>query len=179
MWTVVPVIYNAFTAPHIQTSIFICTYLRCYCRYLENATRVILQTWCQMQRTSSSLRYMNWGPGHMQCNYSSAYSDFNIQLNVSALLMNISRQFNENITEIWVPNTAHNRQFTQCVLWSRTYIMQLQHGYSSFNIQLIASAQLLEMSRQFYARYTANLVPNIVHILQFTLRELWSKSYTM
>jgi hypothetical protein len=62
MWTVVPVIYNAFTAPHIQTSIFMWTYLRCYCRYLENATRDILQTWCQIQRTSSSLRHVNCGP---------------------------------------------------------------------------------------------------------------------
>jgi hypothetical protein len=62
----------------------------------------------------------------MQCNYSSAYSDFNMQLNVSALLMDKSRQFNESITEIWVPNTAHNRQFTQCVLWTRTQTKYVQ-----------------------------------------------------
>jgi hypothetical protein len=37
MWTVVPDIYNAFTAPHIQTSMFIWTYLRCYWRYLDNS----------------------------------------------------------------------------------------------------------------------------------------------
>jgi hypothetical protein len=80
-----------------------------------------------MQRTSSSLRYMNWGPGHMQCSYSSAYSDFNIQLKVSALLMDISRQFNESSTEIWVPNTAHNRQFAQCVLSTRTHTKYVQY----------------------------------------------------
>jgi hypothetical protein len=62
MWTVVPDIYNVITAPHIQTSIFNWTYLRCYCRYLDNATRDILQTWSQMQRTSSNLRYVNCGP---------------------------------------------------------------------------------------------------------------------
>jgi hypothetical protein len=63
------------------------------------------------------------GPGHIQCNYSTAYSDFNIQLNVST--------------------------------------------------------QLLQISRQCYARYTPNLVPNIDHILQFTLSELWPRTYTM
>jgi hypothetical protein len=87
MWTVVPDIYNAFTAPHIQTSMFIWTYLRCYWRYLDNSIVVILQTWCQIQRTSSGLRYVNYGPGHIQCIYSSIYSDFNIHLNVSALLL--------------------------------------------------------------------------------------------
>jgi hypothetical protein len=87
---------------------------------------VILQTWCQIQRTSSSLRYVNCGPGHIQCNYSTAYSEFNVHLNVSALLMDISRQFNESITAIWVTNTAHNRPFTQCVQWSRAYTKYLQ-----------------------------------------------------
>jgi hypothetical protein len=54
MWTVVPDIYNAFTAPHIQTSMFFWTYQRCYWRYLDNYIVVILQTWCQIQRTSSA-----------------------------------------------------------------------------------------------------------------------------
>jgi hypothetical protein len=62
MWTVVPVIYNASTAPHIQTSIFIWTYLRCNWRYLDNWMGVKQQTWSQMQRTSSNLRYVNCGP---------------------------------------------------------------------------------------------------------------------
>jgi hypothetical protein len=80
MWTMVPDIYNAFTAPYIQTSIFIWTYLPCYCTYLDNSMRVILQTWCQIQRTSSSLRYATCGPGHIQSNFSTAYLGFNIQL---------------------------------------------------------------------------------------------------
>jgi hypothetical protein len=67
MCTVVPAIYKVFTAPHIQTTIFIWTYLPCYWRYLDNSLRVILQTWCQLQRTSSSLRCVICGPGHMQC----------------------------------------------------------------------------------------------------------------
>jgi hypothetical protein len=49
-----------------------CSYLRCYCRYHINSMRVILQTWCQIQRTPSSFRYVNRGPGHIQCNYSSS-----------------------------------------------------------------------------------------------------------
>jgi hypothetical protein len=80
MWTMVPDIYNAFTAPYIQTSIFIWTYLRCYCTYHDNSMRVIPQTCCQIQRTSSSLCYVNCCPGHTQSTYSSAYLGLNIQL---------------------------------------------------------------------------------------------------
>jgi hypothetical protein len=40
------------------------------------------------------------------------------------------------------------------------------------------SGLLLEISGQFNARYTANIVPNTAHILQFTPRELWSRTYT-
>jgi hypothetical protein len=87
--------------------------------------RVILQTCCQIQRTSSSLCYVNCGPGHIQYIYSSAHSDFNIHLNVSALLLEISRQFNARYTANMVPNTKHILRFTLCELWSRTYTMQL------------------------------------------------------
>jgi hypothetical protein len=82
VWTVVPDKRNAITAPYIQTSIFIWTYLPCYWRYLDNSLRVIQQTWCQIQQTSSSLCYVNCGPRHIQSIYSSAYSVFNIQLKV-------------------------------------------------------------------------------------------------
>jgi hypothetical protein len=87
---------------------------------------VILPAWCQIQRTSSSLRYLNCGPGHIQCNYGSAYSGFNIQLKVAPLLLEVSRQFNERYTANMVPNTAHNLRFTLCERWSRTYTMHLQ-----------------------------------------------------
>jgi hypothetical protein len=73
MWTMVPEIYNAFTAPYIQTSIFIWTYLLCYCTYHDNSMRVILQTCCQIQSTSSNLCYVNCGSGHIKSAYSSAY----------------------------------------------------------------------------------------------------------
>jgi hypothetical protein len=88
--------------------------------------RAILQAWIQIQRTSYSLYYVDGGPGHIQYIYSSAHSNFNIHLNVSALLLEISRQFNARYTANLVPNTAHILRFTLCELWSRTYTMHLQ-----------------------------------------------------
>jgi hypothetical protein len=88
--------------------------------------RVMLQTWSQIQRTSTRLRYVNSGPGHIQCIYSTAYSLLNIQLNVSAMLLEISRQFNERYTANMVPNIAHILQFSLCELWSRSYTKYLQ-----------------------------------------------------
>jgi hypothetical protein len=88
--------------------------------------RVILQTLSQMQRISSRLRYANCGPGQIQCIYSSAYSEFSVHLNVSALQLEISRQFNSRYTANLVPNTAHILRFTLCELWSRIYTIHLQ-----------------------------------------------------
>jgi hypothetical protein len=126
MCTVVPDIYNVFTAPHIQSTIFNWTYLRCNWKYSDTSIRVILQIWCQIQRTSSSLRCVNCGPGHIQSNYSSEYSGFNIQLNVSALLLEISRQLHASYTGNLVLNTANFFQLSLCELWSRAYTMHLQ-----------------------------------------------------
>jgi hypothetical protein len=110
IWIVVPDIYNVFTAPQIRASLFNWTYLRCYWRCVDNSMRLILQTLCQIQRTSSRLRYLN---------YSSTYAGFNIQLNVSALLLEICRQFCERYTVNMVANTAHILQFMLSGLWFR------------------------------------------------------------
>jgi hypothetical protein len=126
MWTVVPAICKVRTAPHIKALIFNSRLLSCYWRYLDNSMRVILQTWRQLQRTSSSFRYVNCGPGHIQYIYSSVHSDFNIHLNVFAQLLEISRQFNARYTANLVPNTQHVLPFTLYDLWSRTYTMHLQ-----------------------------------------------------
>jgi hypothetical protein len=91
-----------------------------------NSMRVILQTWCQTQRTCSSFRYVNCGLRHIQCIYSSAYSYFTIYLKVGPMLLEVSRQFIERYTARLVPITAHILQFTLCELWSRTYTMFLQ-----------------------------------------------------
>jgi hypothetical protein len=140
--------------------------------------RVILQTWCQIQRTFSSLRYVNCGPVHIQSICSTAYSFFNIQQTESALLFEISRQFNARSTANLEPNTAHIFQFALCELWSRQYT-NYSYAYLGFNIQLKLSALLLEISRLFNARYAANLMTNIAHIFKFTLCELWSRPYAM
>jgi hypothetical protein len=69
---------------------------------------------------------VNCGPEHIECNYSYAYSGFNIQVNVSELLLDICRQFNERNTANLVPNIAHILQFTLRELWSNSYTMYLQ-----------------------------------------------------
>jgi hypothetical protein len=126
MWTVVPHVYNVFIAPHIQSWIFDWTYLLCCWRYADICLPDILQILCQIQSPSSALRYVKSGAGHIQCIYISAYSDFNVQLNVSALLLEISRQFNSRYTANLVQNTAHILRFTLCELWFRTYTKYLQ-----------------------------------------------------
>jgi hypothetical protein len=126
MWTVVPARYNVFTALHIQVSIINWMSLSCYWRYVDNSMRLILQSWCQIQRTSTSLRYLNCCPGHIQCSYSSAYSGFNIQLNLPALLLEIWRHLEARYIATLVPYIAHTLQFTLCGLWSRIYTMHLQ-----------------------------------------------------
>jgi hypothetical protein len=88
--------------------------------------RVIMPSWCQIQRTSSNFRYVNSGPAHIQCIYSSAYLVLNIRLNVSALLFEICRYLHARYTANLVPNTEHILRFTLCELWSRTYTMHLQ-----------------------------------------------------
>jgi hypothetical protein len=78
--TVVPDVSKVLTAPHNYASIFSCRHLSCYWRYHIISMRVILQTWCQIQRISTRLRYMNCCPGHIQSIYCSAYLGFNMQL---------------------------------------------------------------------------------------------------
>jgi hypothetical protein len=126
MLTVVPAIYNVFAAPDSQATIFNWTYLRYNWRYCNTSMRVILQIWCQIQRTWSSLRYVNCGPSHIQNTYSSAYLRFNIQMKVAPLLLEVSRQFNAHYTAFLVPNTEHIVQFTLCELWSGTHTKCLQ-----------------------------------------------------
>jgi hypothetical protein len=118
-------IYNVTTVPHIQATIFNWTYLRRYWRYLENSMSVTLQIWCQIQCTSSSSRYVNYRRGHIQCIYSSANWGFNIQRNISALLLDICRHFGARCTANLVTNTAHIPQFMLRELWSWTYTISL------------------------------------------------------
>jgi hypothetical protein len=104
IWTVVPELYNVLTIPHIQAPIFNWTYLRCHWTYIENSMRLIQQALCQIQRISFRLRYVKCGPGHIQCNFRSTHSGFNIQMNVSTLILEICRQFIASCSTIFVPN---------------------------------------------------------------------------
>jgi hypothetical protein len=101
-------------------------YLRCYWRYHGNSRSVILQIWCQIHRTSSSLLCVNCGPGQIQDIYSCAYFGINIQVKVAHLLLEVSRQINERYTANLMPYIAHILPFALCELWSRTYTMYLQ-----------------------------------------------------
>jgi hypothetical protein len=164
LWILVPDIYIVNTVPHIQATIFNWTYLGRYWRYVENSMRLILQTLCQVQRTSSRLRYLNGGPSHILCNYSSTYSGFNIQRNVSALLLEIFRLYNVHYTENILPNTAHILQFTLCELWFRANTRYLQlrifrHQYSGedFSSALgVVSANEGALYCKFDAIYSAH-----------------------
>jgi hypothetical protein len=154
-----PEICNAITIPHYQASIFSWTYLSCYWRYLHNSMRATLQILCQIQSPTSGLRYVNCGPGHIQYIYSSAHSDFNIHLNVSALLLEISRQFNARYTANLLPNTAHILRFTLCGLWSRIYTMHLQlHIFRlqySFERNCAAIVHITTMQCALYCKLVA------------------------
>jgi hypothetical protein len=86
---------------------------------------VIMQTWCQIQRTSYGLRYVNCGPGHIQCIYSSAYSVVNILLTVSALLFEIYRYLHARYTA-WCKYRAHPPVYAMWML-VRQYTMYFQH----------------------------------------------------
>jgi hypothetical protein len=140
--------------------------------------RVILQTLSQIQHISSRLRYVNCGPGHIQCIYSSAYSDCNFHLNVSALLLEISRQFNSRILQTWcqIQRTSSSLRYVTCVPGHIQSIFRT--AYLGFNIQLKVAPRQFEVYELFNGRYTAFFVPNTAHILQFMLCELWFRPYT-
>jgi hypothetical protein len=179
MWTVVPAICNVVTALHIQALIFNWTYLRWYWRYVENSMRHILQTWCQMQRIYSSLRYVNCAP--------EIYNAITVSYNQASIF---------NLTDLcchWrcLDNSTRVILQTWCQIQTTSSTLRCVNcgpghmqcsyssAYSGLNIQLNLPALLLEICRQFNARYTANMVPNIEQILQFTLSELRSRTYTM
>jgi hypothetical protein len=153
--------------------------MRCYWTYVDIWMRVILQTWCRIQRPSSSLRNVNLWSAHIQFNNSFACSGLNIQQKVSALLLEISRQFNARYTANLMPNIAHIPQFTLCEMWPRTYAMYLQ--LRIFRLQYSTEricAAIGDMSTIPRALY-CNLGDNTAHNLQFTQCELWSRPCTM
>jgi hypothetical protein len=170
-WIVVPAICSVITAPHIQASIFDWTYLRWYWRYVDNSARYTANL-VPIQRTTTSFRNVNCGPGHIQCFYSSTYSRFNIQLNISPPLLEIYRQFHVRYTAtlVAIKRTASCLRGVNC---GPGHIhCKYISACSDFNIQQNVSPPLFEICREFSAPYTANFVPNAAHILQISLPEL-------
>jgi hypothetical protein len=103
----VPVKYNKITTLAIQAAIFHWAQIhRCWW-YVDNSMRVIHHFCCQMQPISSRLRYVNAGPSQIQYNCCSCHSGFNIQLNVSPLLLVVYRQIDTCYTPQLLPNTGH------------------------------------------------------------------------
>jgi hypothetical protein len=139
----------------------------------------MLQTWCQIQRTTPSLRYVNCGPGHIQCISSSAYSDFNIRQNVSELLLYISRQFNARYTASLVPNTAHIVQITLCGLWSRAYTRYLQLSILRLQYSAVGVCAFMVDITWIRCALYCKLCAKYSAQPQFTVCELWCRPYTM
>jgi hypothetical protein len=177
MWTLVPDIYNAFTAPHIQTSIFIWTYLLLleisrqfnerYTANFEPNTAHILpftlsELWSQLytkylQRRILRLQYSSVG--------------------VCAAIADITWIQCALQCKLGAKYSAHPPVDAKVNCGTGHIQSSYRSAYLDFNIQLKVGPLLLEVSRQCNERYTASLVPITAHMLQFTLCELWSRTY--
>jgi hypothetical protein len=132
-----------------------------------------------IQRVTSSLSNVNCGPGYIQCIYSYSFSGFNIQLRVSALILDMCRQFDAPYTANIVSKTPHILQITLCELWSRPYTMYLQLHilrlqYSAERI----SAVIGDISTIQCALYSKHDAKYSAHS-SVSLSELWSRTYTI
>jgi hypothetical protein len=67
--------------------------------------------------------------------------------------------------------SAHHPVYSMWTVVPDIYNVITAPPIQCFNIQLNVSALQLQISRQFNACYTTNLVPNTAHILQFSLCE--------
>jgi hypothetical protein len=179
MWTVVPDIYNVIAA-----RIFRLQYSAVgNCAAIVDITTIQCALYCKLGAEYSARHpvYAMWtcGPAQIQCNNSTAYSGFNIQQKVCALLLEIYRQFNAPYNAIFVPNTAHVLQITLCELWSRTYTMylQLQICRIQYSAERI-SAVIGDISTIQCALYSKHGAKYSAHS-SVSLSELWYRRYTM
>jgi hypothetical protein len=81
--------------------------------------RYIFHICSHIQPKSSRLRYVKSAPSQIKYNYSFSYSVFNIQLNVSPLLLLVYRQIGARYTPHLLRNTGHSSNIVLCHLWSR------------------------------------------------------------
>jgi hypothetical protein len=126
MWTVVPDIYNVITA-----GVFRLQYSSERIWAAIGYMSIIQWAWyCKFGAKYSTHPpvYASWSVfpdiynaftvPHIQC--------YNIQRNVSAIQLQISRQFKACYTSNLVSNIAHSLHFALCEQWSRTHTMYLQ-----------------------------------------------------
>jgi hypothetical protein len=137
MWTIVADIYNVFTAPHIEASIFIWTYLRCYWKYLDNSMRVILHSWCQILRTSSSLRYVNYGPGHIQYILLRTFRHQYSSERICAAIGNISTIQSSLYCKLGAKYSAHHPVYAMWTMKTGTYTKCFQHRIFSLQYSAV------------------------------------------
>jgi hypothetical protein len=138
--------------------------------------RVILHICSQIQPKCSSLRYVIPDPSKIQYICSSSYAGFNIQLNVSLLLLVICRQFNTGYTLYLLPNTVHISRFVLHPLWSRsnpTYLQFCRFCYNYKNQRIAVSIE--DMTKIRYVLFST-LLPNTGHTSQFALCQMFAVS---
>jgi hypothetical protein len=118
----------------LSASIFNWTYVRCSCRYHDNSMHVTLQTWCQIQRTPSSFRYVNSDPGHIQCIYISAYSVLQYSTErICAAIGHITTIQCALYCKLGAKYSAHPPVYAMCTVVP-TYTMYLQFRIFSASI---------------------------------------------
>jgi hypothetical protein len=137
--------------------------------------RLILHLCSRIQTKSSRLRYVNYGPCQIQYNYFSWYSGFNIQLNVSPLLLLVYRQIYVRYTPHLLRNTGHSSRSVLCQIWYRKMQYSYNSSSSGCNNPLNVNPTMLVILLQFNARYTPHLQPNSAQILEITLCQIWSR----
>ena len=131
--------------------------------------RVILHICCQIQSTTSGLRYVNSGLLQDQRISSFAYSSMNIHLNVSPLLSQICLQLCARYIPYMLRNTWTDIRFALCQISSRSRPAYVQFCicklvYSSERI----SAAIGDMSIircALYTTYVANRGHDILFVL--------------
>jgi hypothetical protein len=121
---------------------------------------------------------VNSGPCRIQIIYSSAYTGHNIQLNVSALLLEISLQFNARYTANLVPNAAHTHQLSLCEQWSRTYTKYLQLRICMLQYSMGRICAAIGDNRTFPTPLYCKLGAKYSAHHPVTLCGLWSRTYT-
>ena len=118
--TLVCVKTSVLSVFHIQSVISIWKYLRYYWWYVDNSMRIIGHICRQIQSTTFGLRYVKLELRQIPRICTFAYSDCNMQLNVSQLLFVICRHVNALYTSRMLRNTWNVIRFVLCQLWFRS-----------------------------------------------------------